>query len=684
MSPLPLARFRRKIGAKLLAVILPCMMLGAVTMFLTFESYAHENRIIALKARLDSFTLTQGPALIKPVWEFDNDTLTQVFQGYQDVPELLSAELRDAQGAVIAHAVGQQIDGYQESFIRQTPLVKRTKDGDYPVGQLTVRFHDGFVLRQIATEKVGGLVVLGLVFLLLGATVLVSVRRMVADPLRRLQNSLLLNAQAESRQPLTWRGEDELGDVVTAYNRLLTEIDQRQRDIHHIAYHDTLTGLPNRRLLEDRLNHAITVAERQGRGIAVLFTDVDNFKVINESLGHEVGDALLKVIADRMVRAVRTMDTVARWGGDEFVVVLENVSGPGEASSVAEKLIDIIGQPITLGDNLLRVGGSIGISLYPQDGRDVTALMKNADLALFEAKGAGRNTLHFFNEAMNLRAYRRLEVEAALRNGITQNELELHYQPKVGIADGRLIGVEALVRWRRPGDGLVPPDQFIPVAEESDLIILIGEWVLKEACAQILRWRAAGLPDVHVAINLSPRHFRNASAVDDIIAVVEAAGVPPRLLEIELTEATVMQDPDRTIEYLCRLRDYGFSIAIDDFGTGYSNLNYLRQLPISTLKIDRSFVKDIESDKGDAEIIRTIIAMANVLGLGLVAEGVETEGQLGFLHSCACDAAQGYYFAKPLPPAQFDEWLRGRGLAPPLTKTSAKTTPIGQPALASV
>jgi diguanylate cyclase (GGDEF)-like protein len=558
---------------------------------------------------------------------------------------------------VVASVRNAPASPYHDTFTRDMELTHRSAGNQHLAGRLTVTFHDGLVRQDLADQRRGGLLVLGGAFLLLAIASLVAVRRLVAVPLGRLRDSLRHNAVSAQREHLAGSSHDELGEVMYAYNQLLTEIDQRSHDIQHLAYHDPLTGLPNRRLLEDRLGHAVAVAERQGRSVAVLFADIDNFKVVNDTLGHKIGDELIRIVATRLTASTRSMDTVARWGGDEFVVVVENIASPGEAASISEKITEAVGQPIDLGNNLLRIGVSLGISLYPQDGQDVTTLVKNADMALFEAKGRGRNTFHFFDQTMNSRALRRLEIEMALRQAIDHDQLELHYQPKIETTSGRLTGVEALVRWRRPGEGLVPPDQFIPVAEESDLVVAIGDWVLREACAQILRWRAKGLGDIHVAVNLSPRHFRRDEDVDDIIRVVESSGVPARLIEIELTESTLLHDPGRVAEHLKRLRDQGFGIAIDDFGTGYSNLSYLRRLPITTLKIDRSFVMDIEQNADNGEIIRAIIAMANTLGLALVAEGVETEGQLAFLRRCSCEVAQGFYFARPMPPADIERFL---------------------------
>ena len=657
MSPPMIPPLSRSIGTKLLLVVLPCMLLGAVAMFMLFEQYSVRDRQLALKSRLDSFAVTQAASLVKPLWEFDATTVDRLFRSYADVPELFSAQVFDADGRSVAQASGSEIEGYQQVFHRTVPLVQQTPGGNYSVGRLEVAFHDARVISELNKQRAGGVMVLSGAFLLLAGASLMAVRRLVTRPLRRLRDSLHHNASVMTRDPLVWTGRDEVGEVVYAYNQLLAEIDQRTEDIHHLAYHDSLTGLPNRRLLEDRISHAIAVAERQHRTIAILFADIDNFKVVNDTLGHKQGDALLRVAAERMAGIMRGMDTIARWGGDEFVIVIENLSSAGEASSVAEKLIESVGIPIHLGSNLLRIGVSIGISLYPQDGADVTTLVKNADMALFEAKGRGRNTFHFFDLAMNARAIRRLDVEMALRQAITQGQLELHYQPKITSASGAIAGVEALIRWRRPGEGLIQPDEFIPLAEESDLIVAVGEWVLKEACTQIRDWQARGFGDVHVAVNLSPRHFRHEKDLDGILAVVEAAGVSPSLIEIEVTETTLMHEPEKAITFLQRLRDQGFGIAIDDFGSGYSNLSYLRRLPITTLKIDRAFVMDIEHNDDNMEIIRAIIAMANALGLGLVAEGVENERQFAFLRGSDCAVVQGYYFSRPLPPGDLEALL---------------------------
>jgi len=641
-------------------IVLPGMLIGTVAMFLAFERIDERGRMAALQLRLDNFAITLSAGLVKPLWEFDDTTVERLFTATADVPELLEARLVNADDAVLAIVRGHRADlGFSTALHKTMDLVQKSPAGDVAVGRLDISFHDGLVQEEIRSQRAGGLLVLVGSFLLLGGATLIAVRRIVAQPLSRLRDSLYRNASTLSREPLVWQARDELGEVVGAYNQLLAEIDQHNRDIHHLAYHDPLTNLPNRQLLEDRLGHAIAVAERHQRQIAVLFADIDNFKVVNDTLGHKQGDRLLNTVAERIAATVRGMDTVARWGGDEFVLVLETMSSPGEAASVAEKLIEAVGVPVALNTTLIRIGVSIGISLYPQDGRDVTTLIKNADMALFEAKGRGRNTFHFFDQAMNSRALRRLDIAVALRHAIAQDQLELYYQPKVDTRSGAIVGAEALVRWRRPGEGIIPPGDFIPQAEESDLIVAVGEWVMRRACAQVLSWRQQGFGDIAVAVNLSPRHFQRERDIDQIIALVEEAGIPPSLIEIEVTESTVMRDPDLAIALLRRLRDHGFGIAIDDFGSGYSNLSYLRRLPIRTLKIDRAFVADIEQGKDGAEIVRAIIAMGNALGLALVAEGVETESQLRFLRDADCAVVQGFYFSRPLPVGEFELLLRG-------------------------
>jgi diguanylate cyclase (GGDEF)-like protein/PAS domain S-box-containing protein len=440
----------------------------------------------------------------------------------------------------------------------------------------------------------------------------------------------------------------------------ISELRAKDEHIHTLAYRDGLTGLPNRRLLQDRLDHAIAVAKRGAQQVAVMFVGVDRFKAINDSLGHEIGDRLLQVIAERLKRSARDMDSICRWGGDEFVLVIENCRSAEEVRQVAEKIVSSARGPADLSVATMHASVSVGISLYPQDGDETTILLRNANAAMSAAKTAGRDTFHFFDGSMNTRMRRRLALENELRQAIERGELELLYQPKFSISGQCLNGLEALLRWRHATHGLIPPSDFIPLAEETGLIIPIGRWVLRETCRQIRRWEEAGYTPVPVAVNLSARHIGDTVLVEEICSIVEAEGVATTMIEIEVTETAVMGEPDRAIALLGLLRNRGFGIAVDDFGTGYSSLSYLGRLPLTTLKIDRSFVQDVESNADDAEIVRTIIAMANALALKVVAEGVETEGQLRFLERSDCDVIQGYLIARPLEAAMVESWLQER------------------------
>ena len=443
--------------------------------------------------------------------------------------------------------------------------------------------------------------------------------------------------------------------VVTHYIGVLNDVTYRvnaEARLNHLANHDALTGLPNRNLLNDRLAHAI--ARRREGLAAVLFLDLDRFKLINDSYGHDVGDEVLKAVAARLTACLRDEDTVARLGGDEFVVLLEDLSGADSAATIAGKLASRLCEPLVIGGHELPVSASIGIALYPRDGGDAQDLLKNADTAMYRAKENGRGGFCFFAGEMNAHALRRLTLENELRRALDQGELEVFYQPQVMMSDARLIGAEALVRWRHPVNGLVSPIDFIAVAEETGLIVALGEQVLRIACRQIADWQRRGLPPLTVAVNLSPRQFRQVDLVDTIAAVIAETGIDPACLELEITESAAMQDADCTIEALQKLHAMGVTLAIDDFGTGYSSLAYLKRFPIDKLKIDRSFILGLPEDSDDTAIVQAIAAMAASLGLTLLAEGVENEAQRAFLMAHRCSAAQGYLFGRPQPASDFE------------------------------
>ncbi len=457
---------------------------------------------------------------------------------------------------------------------------------------------------------------------------------------------------------------NEKGQVVNHVG-VFSDISQVKRaaaKLERMAHYDALTNLPNRLLLQSRLEHAIDQARRNGHALALLFLDLDRFKQVNDSLGHAAGDELLNIVATRLRTRLRDVDTLARVGGDEFVVLLESLGHADEAVNVAQTLIELLKEPIVLsGGRDVYVGASVGISIYPEDGNSAEQLIRNADTAMYQAKEGSRGTFHFYTEAMTRRVEHRLELERRLRRALSQGEFLLHYQPLVSVSDGHCIGVEALVRWNDPDTGLVYPGQFIPLAEETGLILPLGEWVLRTACQQMRTWRNAGLALNALAINLSPAQFKQSDIHTRIAACLAETGLPPSCLELEITESAIMeQGPDAVLK-LAALKALGVRLAIDDFGTGYSSLAYLKDFPIDKLKIDKSFVRDILDNAAAAEIAAIIIAMAKALKLESLAEGVEQEAQLEFLKSRGCDACQGYLFSRPMPADAISAILKPEG-----------------------
>ena len=429
----------------------------------------------------------------------------------------------------------------------------------------------------------------------------------------------------------------------------------------HSAEHDFLTGLPNRMLLKDRLRHAIALAPRHKKQVAVLFLDLDGFKQINDSLGHPVGDKLLQSVASRLVACVRGADTVSRQGGDEFVVLLSEVACPQDVGIMARRILKAVAQAHCINEQDLHVTTSIGAAVFPEDGLDAQTLIKNADTAMYQAKANGRQSYQFFKPAMNVRAVERQSIEESLRRAVERGEFALHYQPKIDLRTGGITGAEALIRWTHPLRGPMAPAHFIPVAEDSGLIVPIGNWVLREACRQAQAWVAAGLPQTTIAVNVSGMEFRGENFLEGVLRILDETGLDPRCLELELTESVLMKHVDTTEAILRRLRAIGVQIAIDDFGTGYSSLSVLSQFPIDVLKIDQSFVKGVASSSEDAAITCATIAMARQLGLRVVAEGVEEQGQMDFLREHGCSEYQGFLFSPAVPAEAFASLMR-RGL----------------------
>lgn len=429
----------------------------------------------------------------------------------------------------------------------------------------------------------------------------------------------------------------------------------------YLAQHDFLTNLPNRVLLQDRITQAIALAARHGSQLAVLFLDLDNFKHINDSLGHTVGDKLLQSVAQRLVHCVRSSDTVSRQGGDEFVVLVSEDKYAEDAALTAEKILLSMSAPHFIAGNELHVTTSIGISVYPADGENAEALIKNADAAMYHAKERGRNNYQFFKNEMNVRAVERQVVEAGLRHALERNEFVLHYQPKVNLNTGAITGAEALLRWMHPDWGMVLPDRFVPIAEDCGLIVPIGQWVLREACMQAKRWQQAGSKPVSVAVNISALEFRRKNFVDVVRAILDETGLDPACLQLEITESVLMRDAEASAAILQQFKAMGLLLAVDDFGTGYSSLSYLKQFPIDLLKIDQSFVHSIDSSRNDGIIVSAVIGMGTSLHQRVIAEGVENKNQLAFLKVQHCDEGQGYLFSLPLAADEF-EALLAKGL----------------------
>ncbi|MBM4180135.1 MAG: EAL domain-containing protein [Betaproteobacteria bacterium] len=461
---------------------------------------------------------------------------------------------------------------------------------------------------------------------------------------------------------------DGPGGPVSHYVAFFKDISANkvvEERIRLLAYHDPLTGLPNRLLLMDRLTHALASAKRRQALVAVLFIDLDHFKNVNDSLGHAVGDKLLWEIAHRLNTCVREEDTVARLGGDEFVVVLESLQDREDAEHIANKVHRAFERPIQVEGRVLHATASIGIAVHPQDGDSAETLMQNADTAMYQAKAFGRDNCQFFAPFMSDRVRERLDLENTLRHALERDEFELYYQPIVDLRTDEVVCAEALIRWRHPDQGLIPPDRFIPIAEETGCIVQIGDWVIDQACRIHAAWRARGMRPPRMAVNVSPRQFRQPGLADRIRRSLDRHGVEAAQIDIELTENALMDHPDMAARILGDLKAMGLGIVVDDFGTGYSSLAYLKTFPIDKLKIDRSFVRDLLTDNSDREITLAVIALSHNLGLKVVAEGVEHPRQLEFLKRHHCDRAQGYFYSQPVPAGEFLDFLREYRERPP-------------------
>ncbi len=463
---------------------------------------------------------------------------------------------------------------------------------------------------------------------------------------RKWQNERIVRRQVETLEQAV---------VVRTEN-----LETANKQLRHLATHDALTGLPNRVLMDDRISQSIVLAERQRHNFAVMLLDLDRFKLVNDSLGHRAGDELLKEVARRLKGVVRDVDTVVRLGGDEFVVIVTPGPERDVAQRAAARIIEAMKAPVRVAGVEVHTSPSIGIAFYPEDATTVENLVAHADAAMYAAKQRGRNNFQCFMPGMNTASHDKVRLESDMRVALEQKQFEVHYQPKVNTETGVMHGAEALLRWTHPVRGPISPAEFIPIAEECGLIGTIGAWVMREACRQAREWQLAGLPPLRVAVNLSPSQFRQGNIVSMIRDALDEAGLEPRFLEVELTETTVMTDPEESIAILERLSKMGVLVSVDDFGTGYSSMSYLRRFPIDKLKIDRSFINEVMSRPDDASIVRAIVSLAHSLRLKVVAEGVESTAQLDFLRTIGCDQYQGFHFSKALPASQFEALVRSK------------------------
>ncbi|PYQ31873.1 MAG: diguanylate cyclase [Acidobacteria bacterium] len=568
------------------------------------------------------------------VWSFRDVTARFVAEAALRESEIRYRLLfeQNAAGVCVSRLSGEIID-CNATFAAQLGYRRDQLIGEQ-MSRLFVRSEESLELRMMLTN-IGSL-----------NSVEVEMRRADGTSLWVLKNLVLVG--------------DNLTGVVHATVVDISDRKRAEEQIEFHAYHDVLTHLPNRKLFTDRLRHALTHAKRAGKSLAVMFIDLDHFKTINDTLGHTAGDELLLEMAKRLGECVREDDTVARLGGDEFTIILADLRQPEDALGVAQKILDAVQQPVSVGATPVVSSASIGIALYPVDGTDAESLLRNADSAMYRAKEAGRNTYQLCTQEMKSRAMERLSLESRLRAAIRDEKLMLAYQPQINLVTGDTIGVEALLRWHDAERGAIEPSAFIPIAEETRLIVPLGEWVLRTACKQTKEWHMAGAGPLRIAVNLSARQFQQHDLVDMVRGVLEEVDLDPSFLELEITETTAMQNADVTVDVLRALRDIGVGISIDDFGMGYSSLNYLKRFPINAVKIDRAFVNDLATDEGDAAIVSAVIGMARTLRLRVVAEGVENAAQFAFLRSRKCDEAQGFYFSRPVGADELTETLLSR------------------------
>lgn len=641
---------------------------GAALLFIFLQNINHSHKELSneLDKRLNVHLKSVVPNLSERLWVVDTRGVQRLIDGLSEDPDFAYAKVEDTEGNLIVEATG--VLSRESVTAERLPLVFAPRN--ISLGYVTLELsHER--LDQVKQTLILENALMFVVTLLLVFIGILICFRQLNKPLDELTEVMKYLASDNLSIPVPYLNRnDEIGQISKAVEvfknyamhrkELMIKQAENEKMLTYQAHYDGLTNLPNRFLSLDRLMHAVREAERSQRKVALLYVDLDDFKKINDTLGHDTGDRLLVDVAARLRELVRTADTLGRLGGDEFVAVLGDLRDPADAQLVAEQLISSLRKPFAIDGRELMVTTSIGISVYPDDGEQASELLRKADSAMYHAKSQGRNTYAFFTEEMNHRVSHRLAIEQAMHGALQRGEFSVYYQPLIDVASGETIGSEALLRWDSPHLGRVPPDDFIPVAEQNSMILDLGEYVLKDAVMHTMRWSQMAGRQLKASVNISPRQFRDPDILKTIKQTLSNANMPTESLSLELTEGVVLSSDKHSLAMMQGLSDAGISIAMDDFGTGYSSLSYVRSFPFDVIKIDRSFVNDITEDPADLELVQAAIAMSHGLNLTAIAEGVETEQQLQLLREMGCDQLQGYLFGAPMPAPQFDEYLRSR------------------------
>jgi diguanylate cyclase (GGDEF)-like protein len=688
----------RRIGRRLTVFIIAfssliTLVISAVQLGLEYRDLRNE-----LDRTLDGVRL-HVPSLARSVWDFDDQKVQLTLDALAQLPHVARVTIRTAGSDGKQWRAGGKNGPNTE--IRRYELHHGVGGREKDVGMLEVVASLDTIYQHVIDRALS--IVLGnaVKTFCVALFMVMLFRRLVTGRLEVLAGKVrqrvgdvapaapsaaapaAVPAELDELEAVDWvldRATEELASSVTVMEQLNAELTRQivekdaalrerraaEEKIDYIALHDSLTGLPNQQLAAERFLHAKAFADRERSKVALLFIDLDGFKTINDSLGHAVGDGLILEVAQRLRDSVREIDTICRRGGDEFLAVLTDLADPDSTAPILVKQMERLLEPMEIAGHELHTSASIGVAIYPEDGHDFETLLKLAEIAMYRAKEAGRNTYRFFDAQMNVDAVEQLTLRNGLRRALEQGELVLHYQPQIDIRRHRVIGVEALIRWNHPEHGMIPPGRFIPIAEDSGLIVPISDWVLRQACRQAREWALAGMSELVVAVNLSAVHFTRGNLENSVIAALEESGLDPALLELELTESILISNTENVLATVKRLKQLGVKLSIDDFGTGYSSLSYLKRFEVDKLKIDQSFVRDLASDPEDAAIVRAIIQMADSLGLTTIAEGVEDDTTLAYLNAFGCDEAQGYFFARPMPAELLPDYRHNLHLASPV------------------